>query len=167
MLKYFFIIFLLSVGLSQPGHAFGEETYPGRWWNVPQVSKMLELTDGQKQQLDILYDENRNKLRELRDAVEDERDRLYQVLDREAFSEEDVSAQLRRLETARAKLSAERIRYVVEVRKLLGLKRFQTLNQFYKKSRDKRRGADDRLGDTRSLDLHLGPAFLNFRFRLW
>jgi Spy/CpxP family protein refolding chaperone len=167
MLKSFFIILIAFVGFFQPVHAFGEETYPGRWWHVPQASKMLELSDGEKQQLDRLYDENRNKLRELRDSVEDERERLYKVLDKDAFSEEDVSGQLRKLELARAKLSAERIRYIVEVRKLLGLERFQTLKQFYKRSRDGRLGEDRRLGDRGNFDIHLGPGLLNFRFHLW
>jgi hypothetical protein len=167
MLKFFLIILIFCVGFFQPVHASGEETYPGRWWHVPQTSKVLELTDGEKRQLDGLYDENRNKLRDLRDSVEDERERLYKVLDRENFNEEDVSGQLRRLEMARAKLSAERIRYIVEVRKLLGLKRFQLLKQFYKRSRDSGLGEGQRPGDGGNFDIRSRPPLFNFRFRLW
>lgn len=121
-----------------PAPSWGEEIYPGRWWHIPQVAEKLALSEAQKQQLDALFLDNRGKLVEFKSALERERAELDAQLEKEPVDEAAVMAQLKRLEGARTNLASERLRFGLEVRKILGYEKFQELRALFKDYREKR-----------------------------
>jgi Spy/CpxP family protein refolding chaperone len=121
-----------------PSISRGEDIYPGKWWRIPEVAEKLALTDAQKQQLDTLFMSNRGRLVELKSALERERTELNALLEKEPVDEAAIMTQLKKLESARTDLSSERLRFGLEVRKILGYERFQDLKSFFKAYREKR-----------------------------
>jgi len=149
---------LLSCAL-MPAVSRGEEIYPGKWWRIPQVAEKLALTDAQQRQLDELFMDNRGKLVELKSALERERTELNVLLEKEPVNEAAVMAQLKKLEAARTDLSSERLRFGLEVRKILGYEKFQDLKTFFKDYREKRVPAPKKQSGV----IHLGPFHLSFK----
>lgn len=127
-----FLVVLLGVCL--PAVSFGQEIYPGRWWHVPPLREKLQLTDKERRQLDGLYDGNRRRLVELKEEIKREQAELRDLLEFEPLKEQSVMAQARRLEAIRSDLALERLRYVLDVRKILGPERFQQLKRLYRSS---------------------------------
>lgn len=138
MLKAVLCRLVLISCLLIPSVSRGEEIYPGKWWRIPEVAGKLDLTVDQKQQLDDLFMDNRGKLVELKSALERERNQLNSILEKEPVSEAAVMAQLKKLEAAQTDLSAERLRFGLGVRKILGYEKFQSLKTFLKEYREKR-----------------------------
>jgi Spy/CpxP family protein refolding chaperone len=129
--------------------AFGQEVPHGKWWYSRQSSEKLNLSDAEKSKLDDKFYESRLKLVDLKSAVEKERLQLDKLMESETMNEKAVIEQFKKLESARANLSAERFGFVLEVRKILGFERFLQLNTTFrhlkdmsaKKRKEKRREA--------------------------
>jgi Spy/CpxP family protein refolding chaperone len=100
---------------------------PGRWWHIPYFADQLSISDRQKEDLDRLFDYNRNKLAELKKQMEDERSELLRAINQEHLNESSTLAAMRKLENTRTLMAATRFSYSLEVRKLLGYERFQRL----------------------------------------
>ncbi len=132
--------------------AFGQEIPHGKWWYSRHASEKLNLSDEEKSKLDDKFFESRLKLVDLKSAVEKERLQLDKLVESETLNEKAAMEQFKKLESARANLSAERFGFVMEVRKILGFDRFQQLNTTFrhfkkksaKKRKEKRRDAMDR-----------------------
>lgn len=124
--------FVLFFCLVTPRICSADDIYPGKWWRMPELSTELGLTDAQKRHLDELFMSNRGRLVERKTALERERVELSAVLDREPMDEAGIMAQLKRLESARTELSAERLRFGLEVRRILGYERFLKLKAYFK-----------------------------------
>jgi Spy/CpxP family protein refolding chaperone len=149
---------LLLTWVLKPAVSAGEETYPGRWWNVPEVAERLHLNDRNKKELDTLYDDNRHKLRELKRSLESQQSELGEALEKEPINEDEVREKHDKLEAARSRLNTERFRYLMEMRKMLGPERFRGLEQQYKDAREKR--------ERGSRNLHLPPGQRESRMAL-
>lgn len=119
--------------------ASAQEIYPGRWWRIPAIAERLELEDSHKRRLDDLYEQDRKTLAELKDKIQRERAVLDGMLDEDPLRESAVMSQLRKLEAVRTSLSEERVRYVIEVRKVLGPERYGQLKQFLRQEREERK----------------------------
>lgn len=119
------LIFLAVIMASEPVRA--QDVNPGRWWRHPEVSRDLSLTRKEQQELDHLYVRNRDALIDLKADLEKERSRLADIMDREPFNEAAARAQLRKVEEKQQRLTSERMRYLIEVRKILGQDRFRAL----------------------------------------
>ena len=115
-----------------PAICRAKEIPPGRWWHVPYFVDQLEITDQQKDELDKLYDYNRNRLAELKRQMEQERSELLKAFDQEHLNESTAITQMKKLESSRTLLAATRFTYSLEVRKLLGYERFQRLKTLYR-----------------------------------
>lgn len=137
MLKVLSCWILLLVRVFMPAVAGAEEVYPGKWWHIPQVAEKLKLNETQKHELDGLFMDNRGKLVELKSALERERAELDRILEKELLNEAEVMAQLKKLEEARTNMAAERLRFTLEVRKILGYQKFQSLKGLFKDFKDK------------------------------
>jgi Spy/CpxP family protein refolding chaperone len=114
-----------------PGISMGQVMLPGKWWRVPQISERLDLTPSEKTQLDDLFFQNRRKLLQYKRTLEQERSELGSMLEKDPLDEGAVSEKLSRLEEARTNLATERFRFIIEVRKILGLERFQRLKEIF------------------------------------
>ena len=115
-----------------PSLSSAKDIPPGRWWRVPYFVEQLNITDSQKDELDKLFDNNRDRLAELKKQMEQEKRDLMQMIDGEHLNENDAKAQMKKLESTRTILSATRFSYSLEVRKLLGHDRFQQLKTLYR-----------------------------------
>lgn len=117
------------------GHA--EAQVPaGRWWHMPAVTKKLALTDDQVKQLDEQFVQNHLKLIELKSALEKERFELQNILDRDNLDEKAAFDQFSRVENSRSKLNTERFSFLLNVRKIIGLERFQHLEMIVNEFRE-------------------------------
>ncbi len=131
MLKKLLLLFVFAT-LLMPVVSQAKEIPPGRWWRVPYFSEPLQITDQQKDELDKLFDHNRNRLVELKKQMEDERRELTRVIEEEHLNENAAVVQMKKLEDTRTLLSATHFSYSLEVRKLLGHDRFQQLKTLYR-----------------------------------
>lgn len=104
---------------------------PGKWWKMPKLAEALSLSNEEQGKLDNLFIQNRRQLIDLKSGLERQKFELELVLDNKNFDETACMNQFRKLQDARANLAAERFKYVVEVRKLLGLDRFQKIKSNY------------------------------------
>lgn len=119
--------------------ASAQEIYPGRWWRIPALAERLELGDNHRRRLDDIYDKDRANLAELKEKIQREQTVLEELLDEEPLREPVVMSQLKKLESVRTSLSEERVRYVIEVRKVLGPDRYRQLKQFLRQEREERK----------------------------
>jgi Spy/CpxP family protein refolding chaperone len=110
----------------------------GKWWHMPPVAEQLNLHGREKEQLDDLFIQNRRKMIDLRSAVEKERLELGILMAKETLDEVAIMGQFKRLGEARANLTAERFRFILEVRKILGAERFQSLKTLFWDFRERR-----------------------------
>lgn len=115
------------------GSATAQDLPSGKWWKNPNVAKELNLTSGEVNQLDQLFTNSRRRLLDLRNAVEKEQFEYQNLVEKQNLDEDAVRRQFKRLEQARTNLAQERSRFMVEVRKILGHKRFQMLKDIYRR----------------------------------
>jgi Spy/CpxP family protein refolding chaperone len=115
-----------------PAAAAGQDVPPGKWWQIPQVSRRLDLTAGEKNRLDDLFYASRRKLIELKGRVESEQLKLDHLLEAANTDQKAVEAQFERLESARSALADERFQFLLEVRRILGFERFRELKMIYR-----------------------------------
>ena len=127
MLKKVLILLAAILLLLVPLLSQAKEIPPGRWWRLPYFADPLKLTDQEKESLDALFDQNRNRLAELKRQMEDERKELTTLIEGQHLNENAAIVQLKKLESTRTVLAATRFTYSLEVRKLLGYDRFQQL----------------------------------------
>jgi len=116
-----------SIVFSLPSPAQARQMIHGRWWYSPETSRELNLTMKDKHALDDLYAKSRETRIALKGDLEKERFRLKDMLAREDVAPDRVMAQNRVVNESRAKLSQERIKYVLGVKKILGPDRFHEL----------------------------------------
>ena len=109
-----------------------------KWWRLPNVAEQLNLNGREKEQLDDLFIRSGRKLIDLRSALEKARLELGIMMDKETLDEEAIMGQFKNLAQARANLASERFRFFLEVRKILGAERFQSLKALFRRSKEKR-----------------------------
>ena len=140
------LAFILCVAFSASagmGGFFGKGKMHGKWWKLPDVSEKLKLTDDEKKALDELYVGVRTKMISLRADAEKERFALEVLLDKETLDEAACLEQFDKSSSARALMGKEHFTFLLEVRKLLGLERFQQLKEVFhmhKKGMGKKHG---------------------------
>jgi Spy/CpxP family protein refolding chaperone len=106
----------------------------GKWWKDPEFIKALRLTSDDDKKLDKLFVKYRRRMIDLTNQVEKEQFEYQNLMEAPNLDEAAVNRQLKKLEEARTELYAEKNRFVVEVRKILGRDRFQKLVQIYSNS---------------------------------
>ena len=115
----------------------------GKWWHLPKIAEQLNLTIDEIAQLDEAYLNSRRNLIDLKRELEKGRLELDALLESDPFDEPVALRQFKTLEKQRARLSEERFRFLLQVRSIIGSKRFLQLKIFYeihKKARPKRTG---------------------------
>jgi Spy/CpxP family protein refolding chaperone len=120
-----------------PALAAAFDPPPGRWWRLPKATERLKLSEDQKSRLDSLFEANRLNLIELKGSVEKEQFKLRNLLEAETLDERAAEEQFKKLQAARATMDAERFRYFLEVRKILGYQKFQMLEIIYREFRER------------------------------
>ncbi len=155
----FALIYLFAVsgiGLAKGPGGMGELEIPhGKWWRMPEVAKKLDLTSKEQQKLNDLFVQSRRQLIDLKSNVEKEKLELEMILDQQNFDESACMDQFKKFEHARANLANERFRFLVEVRKLLGLDRYRQLKTEFRHRRMHRmKGQQERKGPIKDRMIH-------------
>jgi len=114
-----------------PAICRAKEIPPGRWWHLPYFADQLSITAKEQDELDKLFDYNRNRLAELKTLMEQERAELLKAVDQEHLNETSAITKMTKLESTRTLLAATRFSYSLEVRKLLGYERYQRMKTLY------------------------------------
>lgn len=124
------------------GHRQGRMGIPSsKWWKRPDVAGKVGITEEEKEKLDNMYYKYRYLMIDLRSQVKKERLELEQLIDSKAFNDKACLDQFTKLQKAKNTVAAEKFRFLVQVRKLLNLDRFQQLKEQVRKYRMKgRRG---------------------------
>jgi hypothetical protein len=135
MLNKVFIVLLLFLLLAAPATVMAKDIPVGKWWHRSGMTTKLNLSEAEKDTLDQKYIDSRRNLIKLKHVVESEGFELEVVLESEPLIEAKALEQHIRLQKARSDLANERFRFVLEVRKLMGLDRFQELKTTFKKMR--------------------------------
>ena len=135
----FTLICLLAasgIGLARgPRGMEGLKMPHGKWWRMPQVAKKLELTSEEQQKLDDLFVQSRRRMIDLKSNVQKEGLELEMILDQQNFDESACMDRFKKFQDARTNLTNERFRFLIEVRKLLGLDRYRQLKTEFRNRR--------------------------------
>jgi Spy/CpxP family protein refolding chaperone len=135
MLKKVWVGLLLIFMINLPGLASGQDAPSGKWWYNQKIVQNLNLTQNEIRQLDQLYVKSHRKLIKLKNAVEREQFELDALLGQKKVDDAKVRKQFKRLESARTDLADERLGFIIRVREIIGVERFQQLKTSYKKWR--------------------------------
>lgn len=127
MLKRVLPIFFLLTAVFVHGEVLSQETVIGKWWHNPMITRRVNLELQERKLLDEKFIETQRRLIALKNGVEREQLELETLIEKETLNEDAIMAQFTRLEKARQDLSSERFRFLLEVRKIMGLQRFQAI----------------------------------------
>lgn len=123
---------VLSLLWLLPLPAAAEDLPVSRWWADTRLIQLLKLTPSEIEQLDTLYLQFRGGLTELKRNAKQQQVDLDALLSRGGADNGVLQQQFQRAEDGRGKLASERLRFTTEVRRILGPKRFQQLQNSYR-----------------------------------
>ena len=129
MLKKLLYAALLLVFFILPATAIAKNTGLGKWWLHPKVSEKLNLSEDEISNLDKQFVDSRRRLIKLESALKSEQFELDHLLESESLDEKGTVRQFDKLQKARTNLGKEQFRFLLEIRKILGLERFRQLKQ--------------------------------------
>jgi periplasmic protein CpxP/Spy len=139
-------------GSGQGGAGFGDHRPPmeramrgdrGRWWNNPKVVEKLNLTEDQRKAMDEIYQQQREKLVDLRATVQKAEIEMEPLVRADQPNESAVMAQIDKVAQARADLEKANARFLFELRAKLTpdqWKQVQEFRQNHEGMREMRRG---------------------------
>jgi periplasmic protein CpxP/Spy len=99
--------------------ALGLRGPQGRWWNDPDMIQKLQLTDDQRKAMDQILLDHREKLIDMRAAVEKSELGLEPMLSDDQPNESQILAQIDRIAQARAELEKANARFLLAIRSKL------------------------------------------------
>jgi Spy/CpxP family protein refolding chaperone len=91
----------------------------GRWWNNPKVVERLKLTDDQRKAMDGILLEHREKLIDLRGALEKSELQMEPLMKEDQPNESAILAQIDKTAQARAELEKANARFLLAIRSKL------------------------------------------------
>ena len=99
----------------------------GKWWREPEISKKLQLSDGQIAQLDQIFYDHRVKLIDHGAEMEKQDLKLQSLLDADQPDEGQIGSQVDLVLAARGKLEREYTFMNLDLRKVLSLDQWRQL----------------------------------------
>ncbi len=109
----------------------------GKWWKMPHVADKLALNQEEKEKLDSMYLQHRHQMIDFRSQVDKERLELEYLLDSRTFNAAACMDRFKKFQEARKNLATKRFKFLIQVRELLGLERFQQLKAEFRQYRMK------------------------------
>jgi Spy/CpxP family protein refolding chaperone len=136
MITRYLAAWLILVGMllgqtvtAPPAEAAGIK---GKWWNAPRVQRELGLSRGEMQALEQKNLEMRRQIIRNRSKIQENRAVLDSLLSRDSVNEGEIRRLNQEMSKAQAGISRAQSNFVVEVRKILGPRRFQKLKQLFR-----------------------------------
>ena len=99
----------------------------GRWWNNPTVIERLKLTDDQRKEMDQILLAHREKLIDMRAAVEKAELEMEPLVGADQPNEQGILAQIDKIAQARAELEKANARFLLAIRAKLTPDQFKEL----------------------------------------
>ena len=99
----------------------------GKWWRDPEISKKLQLADGQVTQLDQIFYDHRVKLIDFGAEMEKQDLKLQSLLDADQPDEGQIGSQVDLVLASRGKLEREYTFMNLDLRKVLSLDQWRQL----------------------------------------
>jgi Spy/CpxP family protein refolding chaperone len=140
MRKIFLMTLIVLFAAAAAAHArpFGKGDFNlphGKWWQNKQVITQLKLTEEEQAKLNELFVGSQRRMFDLKSNVDKERFEVEQQLEQAEINEAAIKDHYNNLTQAQNILSAERFTFLLEVRKLLGLERYQVLKTKFQQRR--------------------------------
>ena len=125
-------------------NAMGGRGERGRWWNNPKIIEKLKLTDDQRKSMDAIFQQQREKLVDLRANVEKAEIEMDPLVRADQPNESAVLTQIDKVAQARAELEKANARFLFELRAKLTPEQWKQVQDFRQNRdgmrRDWRRG---------------------------
>ena len=99
--------------------ALGPQGNLGRWWNNPKMVEELKLTDEQRKAMDEILYQHREKLVDLRGAVEKAELEMEPLMRDDQPNETKILAQIDKVAQSRAELEKANARFLMAIRNKL------------------------------------------------
>ena len=113
-----------------------EQRMPGRpgpppfdWWRNSDVAQKLNLTDQRKTQLEQTFNQQKDQLKDLRDALQKEEAKLQDLMNADNVQDAQVVAQIDATQMARAKLQRSFAMMALQFRKILTADQWKQLRE--------------------------------------
>jgi len=145
----FFVLSGVSMARDRGDPKDGIDLPHGKWWKMAGVANELNISSDEQAKLDDLYYKHRNQMIDLKRDLKKAQLVLEWFIEKEKFDESTSMDQFQKVLNARNEISTERYNFLIEVRKLLGLERFQQLKAKFQKlrmERSRREGPMDKGG---------------------
>jgi periplasmic protein CpxP/Spy len=126
--------------------ALGPQGRGGRWWNEQALIEKLKLTEDQRKAMDQILLEHREKLIDLRAAVEKAEVGMQPMMRDDQPNEAKILAQIDRLAQARAELEKGNARFLLALRAKLTPEQWKTLRALREEHREWRQPPPPRHG---------------------
>lgn len=136
--------------------ALGPHGAHGRWWNDPALVEKLKLTDDQRKAMDAILLDHREKLIDMRAAVEKAEIQLEPLMRDDQPNESKILSQIDKVAQARAELEKANARFLLALRSKLSPEQWKQL-QAERSSRMERRGSGRGGMRNREDDRRQGP----------
>jgi protein CpxP len=134
-------------GMGMGGPGFGMHRPPmeralglheGRWWNDPSMVEKLKLTDDQRKTMDKILLEHREKLVDMRAAVEKAELEMEPLVQDDSPNEAKILAQIDKVAQARAELEKANARFLLAIRGKLSPEQWKGLKAARAERMDRR-----------------------------
>jgi Spy/CpxP family protein refolding chaperone len=96
--------------------ALGAQGSQGRWWNNPKMVADLKLTDEQRKSMDEIFYHHREKLVDLRGAVQKAELEMEPLMRDDKPNEKQIAEQIDKVAQARAELEKANAHFLFELR---------------------------------------------------
>ncbi len=140
ILLIFISVFLVSGIAMAKGPQEDELDLPeNKWWQNPRVVKGLKLTEQDQSKLNDLFVNSQRQMFDLKTNVQKEKFEIEQLLELKKVDQAACMARFKKLTAAQNALRTQRFQFLLEVRKLLGLDRYQKLKTQFQQRRMRQR----------------------------
>ena len=99
----------------------------GAWWKNSDIVQKTNLTDSQAQQIEGIFQQNRNNLELAGRAVYQAEQALKPLINTDQLNDAQINAQLQTVATARMNLEIAHAQMLLAIRKVLTLDQWKTL----------------------------------------
>lgn len=127
------VLTLMSFLPPPPAQAWGAAR--GKWWRAPDIARQIQLSEDEISRLDNIFDAAQLRMIELRGQVAMERAKLRALLEQPVLDEDAITQQHQNQQEAWNRLSAERLAFLLETRKIIGHERFIKLMEIRESQR--------------------------------
>jgi len=136
ILFIFISVFLVSgIAMAKGSQESDLDLPENKWWQNKRVVKVLNITEQEQFHLNDLFVNSQRQMFDLKTNVQKEKFEIEQLLEQKKVDNAACMARFKKLTAAQNALRTQRFQFLLEVRKLLGLERYQQLKTKFQQRR--------------------------------